>query len=79
MLAAILLGIGAGGVFASRWLGRDTQAQRFAPLVALAAGVAVELSYAWFNPRVGGAAYTTGDTAAALSLFLRFLPVTRTA
>ena len=42
MLAAILLGIGAGGVIASRWLGRDTQAQRFAPLVALAAGVAVE-------------------------------------
>ena len=73
MLATILLGIGAGGVIASRWLGRDPQAQRFAPLVALAAGIAVELSYALFDPRVGGAAYTTGDTRAAFSLFLRLM------
>ena len=73
MLAAILLGIGAGGVIAAHWLSRDPQAQRFAPLVALAAGVAVELSYAAFDPRVGGAAYTTGNTAGALSLFLRLM------
>jgi predicted membrane-bound spermidine synthase len=73
MLAAILLGIGAGGVIAARWLGRDPQAQRFAPLVALAAGVAVELSYALFEPRIGGVAYTTANTAAAFPLFLRLM------
>jgi predicted membrane-bound spermidine synthase len=73
MLAAILLGIGAGGVIAARWLGRDPQAQRFAPLVALAAGAAVEVSYAVFEPRVGGVAYTTGNTLAAFSLFLRLM------
>jgi spermidine synthase len=73
MLAVILLGIGAGGVLAGQWLGRDPQAQRFAPLVALAVGVAVELSYVLFDPRVGGAAYTTGNTAAAFLLFLRLM------
>ena len=73
MLAAILLGIGAGGVIAARWLGRDPQAHRFAPLVALLAGLAVELSYAVFEPRVGGVAYTTGNSAAAFSLFLRLM------
>jgi len=73
MLAAILLGIGAGGVIAALWLGRYPRAQRFAPLVALAAGIAVELSYAAFDPRVGGAAYTTGNSLAALSLFLRLM------
>jgi spermidine synthase len=73
MLAAILLGIGAGGVLAGQWLGRDPQAQRFAPLVALAIGVAVELSYALFDPRVVGVAYTTSNTAAAFFLFLRLM------
>jgi predicted membrane-bound spermidine synthase len=73
MLAAILLGIGGGGVLAARWLGRDPQAHRFAPIVALAAGVAVELSYATFEPGVGRGVYITGNTAAALSLFLRLM------
>ncbi len=73
MLAAILLGIGAGGVIAARWLGRDPEAQRFAPLVALAAGAAVALSYVLFEPRVGGLAYTTSNTAGAFSLFLRLM------
>ncbi|MEP7048892.1 MAG: fused MFS/spermidine synthase, partial [Pseudomonadota bacterium] len=54
MLAAILLGIGGGGVVAARWLGWDRAAHRFAPLVALAAGVAVELSYRSFDPSSGG-------------------------
>jgi predicted membrane-bound spermidine synthase len=73
MLAAILLGIGAGGVIAARWLGRDPRAHRFAPLIALAAGVAVELSYATFEPGVGRAVYVTADTVAAFSLFLRLM------
>jgi len=73
MLAVILLGIGAGGVIAALWLGRDSRAQRFAPLVALAAGVTVELSYAVFEPRVAGAAYIIGNTTAAFSLFLRLM------
>jgi hypothetical protein len=61
MLATVLLGIGAGGVVAARWLGRDPQAYRFAPPIALAAGVAVELSYISFKPQVGGVAYTTAS------------------
>ena len=56
MLAVILLGIGVGGVIAARWLGRDPRAQRFAPLVALAAGLAVEsCRYALFDPHVASA------------------------
>jgi predicted membrane-bound spermidine synthase len=70
MLATILLGIGAGGVLAGRWLGRDVQAHRFAPLVALAAGAAALVGYAAFAP---GASYTTGNTLAALGLFLRLM------
>ena len=73
MLAVVLLGIGTGGVIAAQWLSRDPRAQRFTPLVALAAGVAVELSYAWFEPRVGGTAYTTSNSAAAFTLFLRLM------
>lgn len=73
MLATILLGIGAGGVIAARWLGRDPNAQRFAPLVALAAGIAVELSYAVFEPRVAGATYIIGNNTAAFSLFVRLM------
>ncbi|MEO6601236.1 MAG: spermidine synthase, partial [Polyangiaceae bacterium] len=73
MLAAILLGIGGGGVIAARWLGRDRAAHRFTPFVALAAGVAVELSYRSFEPRSGSVAYITADTAGALPLFLRLM------
>ena len=73
MLGVVLLGIGAGGVIAARWLGHDPQAQRFAPLVAVGAGVAVEVSYALFAPPVGGPAFTTSNTPAALWLFLRLM------
>jgi spermidine synthase len=75
MLAVILLGIGVGGVIAARWLGWDPRAHRFAPLVALAAGLAVEICYATFDPHVGvsGLVFTTDDTAGALSLFLRLM------
>jgi predicted membrane-bound spermidine synthase len=75
MLAVILLGIGGGGFIAARWLGRDSRAHRFAPLVALAAGLAVELCYATFDPHVGvsGLVFTTDDIGGALSLFLRLM------
>ena len=76
MLAVILLGIGAGGAIAGRWLGRDPRAHRFAPLVALAAGLAVEVCYALFDPHLDGGVFTTGNAAGAFSLFLRLmLPV----
>lgn len=76
MLAVVLSGIGLGGVLAGFWLGRDRRAQRFVPLVALAAALSVELSYALFDPRVGGAAYTTDNTAAAFVLFVRLMAPT---
>jgi spermidine synthase len=75
MLAVILLGIGAGGVIAARWLGRDPRAHRFAPLVALGAGLAVEVCYAMFDPHVGAdrLVFTTDDIAGAFSLFFRLM------
>ena len=45
MLAVVLLGIAAGGVAASAWLGRHANAYEWAPLPALLAGVAVAASY----------------------------------
>jgi len=73
MLATVLLGIGAGGAIGGAWLGRDRQADRFAPLVALGAAVSVELCYGLFDPRVGALAYTTNDTPAAVWLFVRLM------
>jgi spermidine synthase len=73
MLATVLLGIGAGGALAGLWLGRDRRAHRFAPMVALAAGLSVEVCYALFDPKVGTLAYTTDNTAGALSLFARLM------
>lgn len=73
MLAVVLFGIGAGGVIAAKWLGRDPRGQRFAPLVALAAAITVEVTYALFDPRVRGIPYTTNDPLAAFSLFARLM------
>jgi len=73
MLAVILLGIGAGGVVASHWLSRDPQAQRFTSLVAFGGGIVTVLTYVLFASRVGGMAYTAGDTQAALLLSLRLM------
>lgn len=73
MLATVLLGIGTGGLLAARWLGRDARAHRFTPLVGLAAGVTVELSYALFDPHVGGVVFTTGDVRGAAWLFVRLM------
>jgi len=73
MLAVILLGIGAGGVVGAWWLGRAPRAHRFAPPIALGAGLAVEVCYAVFDPHVDGLVFTTGNVAGALSLFLRLM------
>ena len=77
MLSVILLGIALGAVLAARWLGRDRHAHRFAPFVAVAAGVSVALTYALFDPRVDGVVFTTGNYLRAAKLFLRLmLPTT---
>ncbi len=73
MLATVLLGIGLGSVGAGLWLGRDPRAHRFAAVVALLAGLSVELCYVAFSPRVGALTYTTDDTAGSALLFLRLM------
>jgi spermidine synthase len=73
MLAVILLGIGAGGLAASQWLGRDPQAQRFTSLVAFGAGIATVLSYVLFDPRAGRVLYDATDARVALILSLRLM------
>ncbi len=73
MLAVVLLGIGLGGLIAGRWLGQDPRGQRFAPLVALVAAIGVEVTYAVFEPRVGGVAYTIANAPGAFLLFVRLM------
>ncbi len=73
MLAVVLLGIGAGAVIAARWLGRDPQAHRAAPLIALAAGGAVEICYTLFDPHIGGLVFTTSNIWGAFRLLLRLM------
>lgn len=73
MLAVVLLGIGTGGVIASRWLGRVPRAHRATPVIALAAGVAIEICYGVFDPHVGGVVFTTADTWGAAWLLLRLM------
>lgn len=54
MLAAVLLGIAAGGFAAGGWLRRHAGAADAAPLVAFAAGAAVSGSYAVFGSLTAG-------------------------
>jgi len=49
MLAVVLLGIGAGGLLASVWSGRDAHAHRWLPAVALLAGLATVMAYITFD------------------------------
>ena len=69
MLAAILLGIGAGGVIASRWLGRDTTGASVRASGRSRGRSRGRVVVHLFDPRLAALAYTTGDTAAAVSLF----------
>jgi predicted membrane-bound spermidine synthase len=73
MLAVVLLGIGVGGLIAGGWLGRDPRGHRVAPLVAVAAAIAVVVTYATFDPRVHGAAYNVTNIGAAFWLFIRLM------
>jgi spermidine synthase len=68
MLAVVLLGIGAGGLAASLWAGRDPAAHRWLPGVALLAGLASVLSYITFDRALGLAAadYTQAPRAVFL-------------
>lgn len=52
MLSVVLLGIGAGGLAASLWTGRDLRAQRWLPLLALLAGFACVQAYITFDRAV---------------------------
>ena len=49
MLSIVLLGIGAGGLAASRWSARDAAAHRWVPAVAFLAGVAAISTYVSFD------------------------------
>jgi len=49
MLSVVLIGIGAGGLAASRWTARDAAAHQWLPVVALLAGVAVISTYVTFD------------------------------
>jgi predicted membrane-bound spermidine synthase len=72
MLAAVLLGIGLGGLAASAWLARGREEERHAPVVALAAGVAVVATYAGLDAvmRARDGLVSSWEGALALSLWL---------
>ncbi len=50
MLSVVLLGIAVGGLAAAWWLKWQPEAERFLPLLALAAGVATIVTYVGFSP-----------------------------
>ena len=51
MLAVVLLGIAAGALLGSAWLGRRPADSRYAAVIALAAGAAVVVTYLLFDVR----------------------------
>ena len=65
MLAVVLLGIGAGGLAASLWSGRDPSAHRWLPGLALLAGLAAVLAYITFDRALAlaGADYSEAPRA----------------
>jgi spermidine synthase len=74
MLAAVLLGVAAGGLVASRWLKADGGAARHAALLALGAGMATVVTYSAFRVALGPERVHIFDyrTVFALSLALMF-------
>jgi len=73
MLSVVLLGIGAGGLIASFWLGRDDEAHRWLPGLALLAGALSLATYATFDRPlavVGHDQTAAAGGIAALSLWL---------
>jgi len=73
MLAVILLGVGAGGLAASRWLRRDPEAHRFLPVVGAGAAVATTLTYAAFSPWHRGTAFSISQPDTTLLLSIRLM------
>ena len=77
MLAVVLLGIGLGGLFASRWFVRNARAHHHTGLVALSTGLLAMASYAAFGTVLeGGSIASLGSASAGrewiLSLALMF-------
>ena len=70
MLAAVLGGIGLGGLVASRWMKRTHRADAWAPLIALACGGATVATYALFDPL--GAYHLAAWKIALLAVLLMF-------
>lgn len=73
MLAAILMGIAAGGLIASIWLRLQPDGHRFAALVALLGGTSVALSYSLFTRALapyGSQLIVSGASIFMLSLWL---------
>lgn len=68
MLAAVLLGISGGGFAGSIWLHRQPEGYRFAPLVALAGGMAAVVAYAGFPAAL--AAHGTTLVSTPTDIFL---------
>jgi spermidine synthase len=64
MLAVVLAGIACGGLVAGAWLRRDSAAYRFAPLVALAGGLAGIGTYVAFTSVLGLATTTYARSTA---------------
>lgn len=74
MLSVVLLGIAAGGLAASWWLGREPDAHRFAPVVALLAGWASLIAYVGFGGSAGPHAVTSISQAGVVfSVSLRLM------
>jgi predicted membrane-bound spermidine synthase len=73
LLAAVLLGIGIGGLLAALWLKLDPAAGRFLPSVLLLCGVLTVSGYAGFSQLSGLEVQTTGAIRIlALALALTF-------
>ena len=76
MLSVVLLGIGAGGLAASLWAGRDPSAHRWLPGLAFLAGIMTILAYVTFDRALDlvGSDYTHDLRAIALeSVWLMLL------
>jgi spermidine synthase len=73
MLAVILAGIGSGGLVASFWLKRREPKVVSLPMIALAAGIATEMSYFFFSPTLGAVTSSTNNLPHSVVLSLRLM------
>ena len=68
MLAVVLAGIALGGLAAGAWSRRDSTADRWLPVLALAAGTLLVITYACFGLALGDYAATLRDFWSILRL-----------